>query len=191
MVAQPRILVRMLSRKITAIIPWTGCLFLIVGASFNGACSVVMPDRSAPKSANYQVTPPPQPWIPVPVGKDPDSIEALRADIAYEDPRTGAIISLNSLCRKYWNLTLDEMSKNLVLGIKNTREVDSKYLKIDNGNAKDTTHHGEVDDTPVKIRTVVIKKNRCTYDFIYVSKVNGAEKSESAFDSFLSSFSAE
>lgn len=150
-----------------------------------------MPDSSAPKSAKYEITPPPAPWKPVPVGKDPDSIESLRADIAYEDPSSGAIISLNSLCRKYWNLTLDEMSKNLVLGIKNTREIAAKYIKISGGEAKDVTHHGEVDNTRVKIRTVVIKKSSCTYDFIYVSKINGAEASERTFESFLDSFSAE
>ncbi len=192
MLARPKIVVRMLpSRKISTIIPRTGFPALLIACFLHAGCSVVFSDRSAPKSANYYVNPPPSPWKPVPVGQDPGSIEALRADIAYEDPRTGAIISLNSICRKYWSLSLDEMSRNLLLGIKKAKEIKFKYLKIDGGNAKDSTHHGESNDTPVKIRTVVIKKSRCIYDFIYVSEIAGAENSESTFEDFLSSFSAE
>ncbi len=186
-----RIVDRMKSIKVRKTIPWTEYICVFVVAIILSSCSMLMPDRSAPKSAKYDITPPSTPWRSVPVGEDPDSVEALRADIAYENPETGAIISLNSICRKYWELTLDDMSRNLVLGIKNNKEMSSKYLSIDGGEAKDTTHHGIVDDTSVKIRTVVIKKNSCTYDFIYVAKLQESNSSEDDFEAFLGSFAAE
>lgn len=155
------------------------------------SCSMLFPDRSAPKSANYGVTPPGDPWRSVPVGENPNSIDALKADLAFEDTRTGAIISLNSLCRKYTEASLDELSRNLVLGVKNKQVVRERFFDLNGRKAKDTTIDGEVEKSKVQIRTVVTKNNLCTYDFILVATPEQFPQSEPAFEKFLASFKSE
>lgn len=167
----------------------TGIAIAIM-SSFVG-CAILFPDRSAPKSANYSIQPPADPWRSVPVGESPESIEALRADMAFENTRTGAILSLNSVCRKYTAASLEELSRNLVLGIREKKVIRERFFEVDGTRAKDTMLAGEVENAPVQIRTVVMKKNQCTYDFILVSTPERMESSEPAMDSFLASFKSE
>ncbi len=154
-------------------------------------CALLFPDRTAPKSVAYQVQPPATPWNKLLVGEDPNSLDSMKADLAYENPNTGAIISLNSLCRKYTNTTLDSMTNNLVRGIENRMVLDRKEKKIDGADALDTLFEGTVDNVRLNIRTIVLIKNSCTYDFIYVVMPKREADSRSAFDSFVSSFRSE
>lgn len=172
-------------------VPWRG-LFVygfVLGAL--SSCSLLFPDASAPKSANYQVTPLKDPWKAVPVGDKSASIDALKADVAYEDTRTGAIVSLNSLCRKYTEASLEELSRNLVLGIKDKRVIRTREVTIADTPALDTVIQGEVEGARVQIRTVVMKKNSCTYDFVHVSTPEKARASEKDFEDFVASFKAD
>jgi hypothetical protein len=155
------------------------------------ACAVLFPDRTAPKSSDYQVATPNSPWHKLAVGKDGNSLDSMKADLAYENPDTGAIISLNSLCRKYTDESLEDLTNNLVRGIGKREELRRTETKIDGADALDTLFEGEVDNVRLNIRTVVLKKNDCTYDFIYVSIPRREGTSGQAFDSFLASFRTE
>ena len=166
-------------------------LFLLAAVTVSSGCSILFPDASAPKSGAYSVTPPGDPWKSIPVGERTDSIDALKADVAYEDTRSGAIISLNSLCRKYTNASLDELSRNLVLGIKDKQVLSERDFELSGAPAKDTVIQGEVENAKVQIRTVVLKKNFCTYDLIFVASPERVQISEKYFDEFIKSFKVE
>lgn len=166
--------------------PWKGFLFLFI--SLLTSCALLFPDRTAPKSMNYHVTPPLAPWHKLLVGDDPNSIDALKADLAYENPETGAIISINSLCRKYSEHNLESLTNNLVRGIENRKILDRKIYKVAEADAMDTIFDGEVDSVAIRIRTVVLIKNSCSYDFIYVSLPKKDADSKGAFETFLASF---
>ena len=155
------------------------------------SCAILFPDRSAPKNHEYIYTTPVAPWRSVPVGEDSGSVDALKADTAFENPESGAIISLNSICRKYFNVSLDELSRNLVLGIADKKIISERQIKIDGVPAKDTLLLGVVKGTKVKIRTVVAKKNYCTFDFIFVATPETYPKSVRDFESFMTSFHVE
>lgn len=162
-----------------------------MGVFIFSSCAVLFPDRTAPKSSNYQVTTPGAPWSKLAVGKDSNSLDSMKADLAYENPETGAIISLNSLCRKYTDESLEDLTNNLVRGIGKRQQLQRTERKIDGADALDTLFEGEVDNVRLNIRTVVLKKDDCTYDFIYVSIPRREGASGQAFDSFLASFRAE
>lgn len=155
------------------------------------ACAVLFPDRTAPKNADYAVDTLTTPWVHIPVGADPDSTDSLKADIAYENPKTGSIISINSLCRKYTNSSLEESTTNLVRGINDRQTLRQEKIKVDGADALDSTFSGNVDNVEINIRTVVLIKNHCNFDFIYVvvPKHESAVKDQS-FDKFLASFRA-
>lgn len=174
------------------LLPRMGFFLLLGSASIlASSCALLFPDRTAPKSANYVVTPPDSPWHKLEVGEDPNSLESLRADLAYENPSTGAIISINSLCRKYNHSTLEALTQNLVRGIDNRKILQMRERTLDKVTALDSLFEGVVDKVPLHIRTVVLIKNSCTYDFIYVVIPSRERDSGLAFDKFLASFRAD
>ncbi len=160
-------------------------LVLLAGGS---SCALLFPDRTAPKDREYGVSPPPSPWSKLAVGDDPSSVDAMKADRAYENPETGAIISVNSICRKYNKSSLETLTDNLVRGVGSRKLVKRKEIEIDGENALDSTFEGVVDGVFLNLRTVVLIKNDCTYDFIHVSIPKREKESGHAFEDFLASF---
>jgi hypothetical protein len=162
--------------------PWMGFLLILSG------CAVLFPDRSAPKSSTYQILSPDAPWHRLDLARDSEAIDTIKADLAYENPETGAIISLNSLCRKYTDATLENLTNNLVRGINNREVLRQENAEVDGAKALDTLFKGQVDNVDLHIRTVVLIKDKCTYDFIYVSIPKKEKNSGQAFEKFLASF---
>lgn len=165
------------------------CLLLVFMES--SGCALLFPDRTAPKSGNYRVTNPPSPWSKLKPGEDIDAPEAFKADLAFENPKTGAIISLNSVCRKYQESSLDSLTESLVRGIDQRETLERKDLTLDGVAALNTVYLGFVDGVKLKIETVVLKKNFCTYDFIYVVIPEKEKESHFIFEQFIHSFKAD
>lgn len=156
--------------------------------AFGNGCAILFPDRTAPKDGEYNVTPPPAPWTKLAVGDDPNSVDAMKADMAFENPDTGAIISLNSICRKYNKTTLEALTANLVRGVGDRKMTERKEIILDGETALDSTFEGVVDGVSLNLRTVVMTKKDCTYDFIHVSIPKRELGGSRAFDDFLASF---
>jgi hypothetical protein len=171
--------------------PRTGFIFIGLAMLQLCGCALLFPDRTAPKSQQYVVTPPATPWHKLATSEDPNSTDAMKADIAYENPESGAIISLNSICRKYSPASLDTLTSNLVRGIPERDTLQRKEIQLAGSPALDTLFSGLVDNVRLHIRTVVLVKNSCSYDFIYVSVPKREEKNGAAFDTFLASFRTE
>lgn len=155
------------------------------------SCALLFPDRTAPKSASYNVSRLEEPWEKVPVSENNVETDALRADLAYENKKTGAIISLNSICRKYNHYSLQELTNNLVRDIDKKSVLKQEERDMDGGNALDTIFEGMVDGVKVNIRTVVLIKSECTYDFLHVVVPKKSQGLDPEFDRFLASFKAE
>lgn len=165
-------------------------VFAIACLTLSHGCALLFPDRTAPKNSSYKVTPPGTPWQKVAVGEDSNGTDAMRADMAYENPQTGAIISLNSLCRKYNKTSLEQLTENLVRGIGEKKEVSRREVEIDGSKAIDTLFEGVVDGVFLHLRTVVLIKNDCTFDFIHVTVPKREPNNAKTFDEFLASFHA-
>jgi hypothetical protein len=155
------------------------------------SCALLFPDRIAPKSSEYRITPPAAPWHKLAVGSDATAVDSMKADIAYENPDSGAIISLNSLCRKYSDTSLDSLTNNLVRGIGKRELIDAQEITVNGAKALDSMFTGEVERVPLRIRTVVLKKGDCTYDFIYVAIPKRDHDNGRSFEAFLASFKTE
>lgn len=163
-------------------------LFATILVVILSGCAVLFPDRSAPKSESYSFRAPAKPWKTISPGERPDAEQAQRADVAFENQDNGAIISLNSICRKYQKYTLDELTKGLLLGLNLDEQVDERFIKISGVKAKNTVYLSRIDDVEVKIRAVVLKKDDCMYDFIYVVVKEKDHLSNESFEQFLASF---
>ena len=157
---------------------------LLAGSS----CALLFPDRTAPKDREYQVNAPPSPWSKLAVSDDPNAVDSMKADRAYENPETGAIISVNSICRKYNKSSLETLTDNLVRGVGERKLVRREEISLDGERALDSTFEGVVDGVFLNLRTVVLIKNDCTYDFIHVSIPKREKGGGRTFDEFLASF---
>jgi hypothetical protein len=162
-------------------------LAVLACLSLGQGCALLFPDRTAPK-ASYDVTPPSSPWHKLAVGVDPNSTDSMKADLAFENAETGAIISVNSICRKYNKSTLESLTENLVRGVGERKEVRHKEIELDGAKALDTLFEGVVDGVALHLRTVVMIKDDCTYDFINVSIPRREKGQATYFDEFLASF---
>lgn len=151
-------------------------------------CALLFPDRTAPKDREYDVAPPPAPWNKLAVGDDPNAVDSMKADRAYENPETGAIISVNSICRKYNKSSLEALTDNLVRGVGDRKLMRREEITVDGEPALDSSFEGVVDGVFLNLRTVVLIKNDCTYDFIHVSIPKREKGGGRAFDDFLASF---
>lgn len=169
-------------------LPRTGFSLALAASFALTGCALLFPDRTAPKSQSYTITPPGNPWHKLAVGADPNSTDAMKADMAFENPDTGAIISLNSICRKYNDLSLETLTENLVRGIPDRKMVARKEVELDGAKALDTTFEGTVDDVFLNLRTVTMIKGDCTYDFIHVTVPKRQKGHAEFFDAFLKSF---
>jgi hypothetical protein len=160
-------------------------------ATFGNGCAILFPDRTAPKDREYKVNAPPSPWHRLAVGDDPNALDSMKADVAYEHPETGAIISLNSICRKYSNASLETLTDNLVRGVGDRKMTLRREILLDGEKALESTFEGVVDGVFLNLRTVVLTKNDCTYDFIHVSIPKREPGNSHAFQDFLASFHSE
>ena len=161
----------------------------VVGLLLAGtSCALLFPDRTAPKDRDYEVTPPPPPWSKLAVSDDPNAVDSMKADRAYENPETGAIISVNSICRKYNKSSLETLTDNLVRGVGERKLTRREEISLDGEQALDSTFEGVVDGVFLNLRTVVLIKNDCTYDFIHVSIPKREKGNGRVFDDFLASF---
>lgn len=170
-------------RHLLSILSLSGLVVLVSG------CAMFFPDRSAPKSESYTYQEPNSPWNRIAAGSEAE--QAARADVAFENHSNGAIISLNSICRKYQKYSLDQLTNDLLLKITNKRKISDDFIQIDGTKAKNSVYLAQIDGVDLKIRTVVLKKNNCMYDFMYVVVPDKDTESQKSFEQFLASFRVE
>jgi len=112
------------------------------------------------------------------------------SDLGFQSKKTASIISLNSACRP----TLENQEQDLrgftqllLLGISEITLREEKNLTLSGTPALETTVQGKMNNEPVMLRTVVLKKQHCLYDLMFVSRPESFQTHESDFSAFVSS----
>jgi len=111
-------------------------------------------------------------------------------DVAFQSKKTGAVISVNSACRAT-NQTkeeaLRELTDQLLLGINDLSFRHDQYIELQNVPALDTTIQGKMNSEPVMLRTIVLRKNRCVYDLMYIARPETFAEYRETFSQFIAS----
>lgn len=113
------------------------------------------------KSTHHQFFEPLSPW---------HKIDAGTADVVFQQPEDHSTISLNSVCDQYEDLTLEELTRNLLQGISERKIVSSKKLTIQDNPAVQTVIAGVLDKDSFQGVFTVIRGKRCIYDVILIAK---------------------
>ncbi len=117
--------------------------------------------------------------------------EPEQADYAFEHKAHGAVASLNSVCRPQRNETLEDLTKALTMGLPDIKTISKKQTELDGAPAFDcTVETTEEGKPPIRIRTVVLRKTGCTYDFMYIARASVFDQNVADFERFLKGFHA-
>jgi hypothetical protein len=112
-------------------------------------------------------------------------------DLAYNNTQFDATMTVNSTCNeKKKNYSLKALSESLLIGIQGKEALEREEIIVNGQKALKTTYIGRLDNVPIKIATVVLKKGICIYDFTYASSPEHFEIGIVDFNNFVSQFKA-
>lgn len=110
------------------------------------------------------------------------------ADEAYEHEISGAVIALNSTCRRYEDSSLETLTKQLVNPFSEREVVGQEKNMLDGREALWTSIRGKLDGVPIESRAVVYRKNRCFFDFMIYARGTLRAQDATDFKNFVEAF---
>lgn len=145
------------------------------------ACSLGGPLRVDQRAQAFSVKTPSSPW------KEQKQDEN-QSDRVFVSDRTGSVIALGSVCKRYEQVSLEALRKDLMNPIEG-REIASEERKpLDDREALFTRVKGRMDGVPVESHLVVLRKNDCIFDFSLHARNQITNEDDRDFLSFVHSF---
>lgn len=123
------------------------------------------------------------------IGTNKKAFSSEVTDIAYQSRRTSAIISLNSSCREGRD-TIEDVGpylKELLLGMTDITEKTESSRKVSGVDALEGIVAGKMAGERTKIHALVLSKNGCVFDLMYISRPDRFATHEGDFNRFVSS----
>ncbi len=158
-------------------IRWVICILIL---SAHLSCSISGPLREDHKAKSFQLAFDPIGWA--------ELKEKADADKAWHNPKTGAIMSVRSLCDRYEHVSLRNLSKNLQDVLDDVEVLDTQSRSIASREAYDSLIVGTLDGVKVQSRIVVVRKNHCLFDFVITENPTLSSSSKVGFEKLLGSF---
>ena len=122
----------------------------------------------------------PTSWRPIEVS---DALVAYRAD----DAR--ATVAINGRCGKDGDdVPLESLTKHLFIYFTERRILDQRRVPMDGREALRTEMLAKLDGVDKAFVVYVLKKDRCVYDFLFVSDPATVDRGVPLFDRYVSSF---
>jgi hypothetical protein len=128
----------------------------------------------------YQVSLPAQGWAIKPGG-------AAEIELQRQNP-AGGMLADATCDDKTAARPLNILARHLTFGLKDRVLEDGGPLTLAGRPAQRAVVRGSVDGTPVGVEAVVVKGDRCVYDFLYVAPADAFETGRRDFRAFVESF---
>lgn len=114
------------------------------------------------------------------------------ADRAWFNADLSSTIYTDSNCaRRFRDGPLIDLSNHLIAGIASGPPLREEVITIDNRSALLRVYSGRMDGIRLQMGVVVLNKNRCTYDMLYLSPPSTFEDGWADFVGLISGFQAE
>jgi hypothetical protein len=124
-----------------------------------------------------------------PIGRGWRPIESSESLLAFRDDRARATVALGGRCGKDGDdVPLAALTRHLFLYFTERNLVGERSLTLDGRAALRTEMEARLDGVPKRFTVVVLKKNGCVYDFLYVEDVPGTGEGRATFDEFVAGF---
>ncbi len=112
-------------------------------------------------------------------------------DLVWLAKDTGHWIALNSTCDSYQDAPLPVLTQHLLMGFTERQLIKQETVPLDGREALRSQYQAKLDGVPIELLLVVMKKNRCIYDFTYVSPAGRFAEKLADFEQFLRGFKTE
>lgn len=114
--------------------------------------------------------------------------EKNESDIAFKQNKTGAIISVNSVC-KQTKKSLQDLMDTLLLDLNLSTKPQPQEVIIDDSQALAADVQTKTTDgISIMIRAIVLYKSGCTFDLLYVASQSVFKNQYLYFERFLKGF---
>lgn len=109
--------------------------------------------------------------------------------VSFYNKELGATISTDAFCAgSFEDLPLKTLSGQLFAGIGQRKILQEKEIILDGRAVLRTLSSGTMDGVAIKFDSVVLKKNNCTIDFIYIVPPQNYEAGIKDFELFYNGF---
>ncbi|OGQ49139.1 MAG: hypothetical protein A3I09_01930 [Deltaproteobacteria bacterium RIFCSPLOWO2_02_FULL_47_10] len=127
------------------------------------------------------------------VGVLPKEWRVLKTPVkaaAFHNDGSHATISTDAFCgASFEDLPLKTLTGHLFAGTSKHNVIKEDEFSLDGRGALRTISTGTVDGIALKFDSVVVKKNNCTFDFIYISPPENYDGGVADFENFYIGFS--
>ena len=105
------------------------------------------------------------------------------ADHAWYHKGNGGLIFVNSNCgRRFEDRPLKDSLNSLLAGVTVGESISSQDLSIDSRAARMEIYRAQIDGVEMQISAIVLSKNECLYDFVYMAPT---QEFRAELDSFI------
>lgn len=115
-------------------------------------------------------------------------IQSPGTDLALEDTRSTARMAVAASCPEKDTDPLPSLVRHLHFGLRQVQRLRQEQVVMDGATGLDTIITGSWEGTAVQIRSVVIRRKTCLYDFLYVAPPEAFVARSADFDQFLQSW---
>lgn len=130
----------------------------------------------------YRVAAPPAGWR---------QLKLAGNDLAYVSTDKAHSIAVNATCENHEDPPLDVLTQHLLLGFTDRQSLQTETLMLDGREALRSRYVAKLDGIPVDLDLVVMKKDGCVHDFVYLSPVDRGDLQRPVFEQLLKEFHVE
>lgn len=120
-----------------------------------------------------------------------DRVKLPQNDLAWYTPDTGHALSVNASCDQREDASLEVLTRHLLSGFTERQEVAHAAVVVDEREALRSHYQAKMDGVPVELMLVVLKKDRCVYDFTYVAPLGRYADRVGDLDTLVQGFHTE
>lgn len=108
-------------------------------------------------------------------------------DLAWVDQH-GHLLAMNSTCKDYGDPSLEVLTNHLMMGFEDKVLTERKTFVLDGRDALESSFTARLDGVPIETTLVVLKKDGCVHDFMYVSPAGHAAEQRAQLDALVDGF---
>ncbi len=128
------------------------------------------------------------------IGAIPSTWQTLNLrenDVAFISKDSPHTLAINATCEDHDDPPLDVLTRHLLMGFTARETISQTRESLDGREALRTHVTAKLDGVPVELILVVMKKDRCVYDFTYLSPVGRLDERAATFEQVLAHFRTE
>lgn len=144
------------------------------------ACVPASARKARKLEGKYNTGDPGKGWAVVPPGG---------ADWAWFNKQLGSSIYTDSNCgSRYGETRIEDLATELIAGFRKVELVKEEYRTIDGREGLLRVHTGTLDGVAIEMAMLVVNKNACNYDLLYISPPDVFEEGWASYERVIGGF---